>query len=474
MSKRTASLPIAPPSSPRAVAWQILIRYEQTCAWHIDETQPPGKRLLADTLIDEALEAHGQSWDSRDRGFLTALVYGTLRFWYALTQRLQALSHHPLVEMPPAVRALVRMGLYQRWGMDLPAHAVTHETTALAKAAGWDKHPKSQHWVALVNALMRSHERTNESSPIAEINDATLLASVPPWFSDCWQAHWQPNALQPNALCTPKPTTVRVNPLKATPDEMTAAFTEASMTLQPQAKGIYTVLSETGTLPPVRTWPGIADGRVVIQDAHSVAVGNTLLQALTVAHNACTIVELGAAPGGKTAVLAAGLQNQGGIHAIDISPKRLARMSDTLAKLGVTNTVLWCGDLIQGLETVEAIGDAAPPSLTPAMADAVLVDAPCSSLGTWRHQPDVVIQAHPKVLAQFAQTQQALVLASIPLLKPYGVLVYSTCTLRPEENEAVITAVCQHAPSMTVVSQQYLPPSALCDGFFVAVLRKQS
>lgn len=390
--------------------------------------------------LDEALAGKAMlALSPRDRGFARALAMAALRRLGPIDRALDT----RLKREPPALaRSLLRLGVAQAFWLDTPAFAAVDTTVALA--------PKPLR--GLVNAVLRGLLR---DGPPAE--DPALLA--PDWLLARWrQAHGDGTALQIAAAIADEPATDLT--LKAPKDGLAQAL---------EAEVLPGGSLRTRRGGDVTTWPGFADGDWWVQDAAAA-----LPARLLAVQPGETALDLCSAPGGKTFQLAAA---GAAVTALDRSESRLKRVREGLARLGLT------------AET--HVGDAATwsPERT---FDAVLLDAPCSATGTFRRHPDVLWNARPADIARLAASQARLLDAAAAHLRPGGRLVYSVCSLEPEEGEAQVAAVLARRPDLTLdpvtpgeagaPAASVTPDGALrllpmhlpggLDGFFIARFRK--
>ncbi|MDB5481480.1 MAG: rRNA methyltransferase [Caulobacteraceae bacterium] len=391
--------------------------------------------------LDEALSAGRYlSLSPQDRGFARAVVMATLRRLGPIDRALDArLKREP----PPPARDLLRLGLAQAFWLDTPAFAAVDTTVSLA--------PKPLR--GLVNAVLRAILR---EGPPAESPE--LLA--PPWLLARWRAAFgEGEALAVAARIAVEPATDLT--LR---DPADAAMAEA---VEAEALG-------EGSLRLVRrgdvaTWPGYDEGRWWVQD-RAAALPARLLHV----RPGETALDLCAAPGGKTLQLAAA---GAVVTALDQSAGRLRRVTAALARTGLS------------AETHAVDAGAWPDARE---FDAVLLDAPCTSTGTFRRHPDVLWNARPGDIPALAQVQARLLSSAAARVKAGGRLVYSVCSLEPEEGEAQVRGFLAAHPGfaldMVEAGEAGSPAASLAgegwlrilphhaegglDGFFIARLRR--
>lgn len=434
--------------------------------------------LLADEVLHEALARSGL--DIRDRGLAVELTYGVLRHRLTLDWRLDHVASRPMARLPLPVQTALRLGAYQLLYLDrIPPSAAVNESVALVKQR------TGRDWTGFVNAVLRAVIRSPAptwpdigADPIAALS---LRYAVPRWLAARWvAAHGAENA---ETLCRKSsevpPLTIRTNTLRWTRNALETRLRDAGIiTRSTEVSPVGLVLDKQGD---VRALPLFADGGFYIEDEAA-----QLIPPLLDPQPGERVLDACAAPGGKATHLAALMQNRGEIVAVDASSRRLARLEENALRLGVTILNALVMDVVRlGAESKGQL----PASLgTP--FDRLLVDAPCSGLGVLRRHPEAKWRKDESTLAA-QQARQVEILAGVhDLLRPGGVIVYSTCSTEPEENEQVIERFCSAHPEYAVeFVASRLPPSAAdlitargslstmfasqpMDGFFAARLRK--
>ncbi len=441
----------------RQIAAEILYRVEN-------------QKAYADLLLDHHLRS-GNLVDA-DRGLLTELTYGTLRWRGKIDGQLAPLLKRSLADTDPLIRNLLRITLYQLLFLDkIPAYAAVNEAVEIAKATK----PKS---AGFVNGVLRSllrklakGEQRGESETAA-----TNLAeeySHPQWLVDRWREYFGEEQARALMLANNQrtPLVVRVNLRKASREELLENWRAAGIaadagTASPQAIRLPTGVS-------VEALPGFSEGWFQVQSEASQLVAYLVGPALgEIILDAC------AAPGGKSTHLAELIDDQGKIIALDTSARGVERIAENARRLGLTSIHAQCVNASKPL----AENLAGP-------YDRILVDAPCSGLGTLRSHPEIKWQRDERDIARLAALQARILEAVAQYLNPGGVLVYSTCTLTVEENQQVIdhflaannqfelTDAARYLPESArhMVQGNYfqaLPQRDDTDGFFAARLRK--
>ncbi|MCE9507003.1 MAG: RsmB/NOP family class I SAM-dependent RNA methyltransferase [Alphaproteobacteria bacterium] len=388
--------------------------------------------LLNDIFIqrrnfDEALVRCNQfeKLSSRDRAFVRLLVATVLKRARQMDAVLLHFLHEPLAALKPAsLINIFRLGIAQFAFLKTAPHAVVNTTVELAEAAG------IAHQKPLVNAIMR--RLTREGFPETEDRDAGKL-NTPEWLWVQWMEDYGvETALQIAAANfdeAPLDITVKGNPAQWA--EKLGASLLATGTLRKTGGGFIPDL------------PGFVEGEWWIQNA-AAALPARLFGDL----KGKTVIDLCAAPGGKTAQLAAVGAN---VIAVDRSPERVKRLKENMERLGFTASphpnLLPQGEKEhlsspsplagegRGEGFVETVVADGAVWLPPEPADAVLLDAPCTATGTIRHQPDILHLKEPKDQEKLAALQRRLLLNAVNMLKPGGILIYCTCSMQKAEGE---------------------------------------
>jgi 16S rRNA (cytosine967-C5)-methyltransferase len=399
---RSPDRPAAPPSAGRTgvearrLAIEALVRVERGAYSHI--------------LLPAVLERSGLG--PRDRALVTRLTYGTLRHRAQLDAAVAACSHRSLRRLEAPVRAALRLGAYQL-AAGLPAHAAVSATVTAAASL----RPRSR---AFVNAVLR--RLAAEPPRIGTTDD------LPPWLRDRLAADLGPSVAQ--VLGPPRAATATLRPNPRRTD--TAALAERLA-----AAGVAT---EAGRLVPealvVRSGPPaawrrvVAEGLATPQDEASQAV-----VALLDPRPGERVLEVGAGPGGKSTAAAERMDDRGVVAACDRHPGRLRRVRDAAVRLGLGAIRPLAGD---GRSLPAAAG----------AFDRVLVDAPCSGLGSWRRRPELVWRLRPDDPERLSLLQRSLVAEAARVLRPGGRLVYAVCTCTAVETLGVDTWLAEHHPEL--------------------------
>lgn len=379
------------------------------------------------TLLFRTLDR--SSLSDADRALATTIAMGVLRHRARLDHAMSGLLNRPLEGLPAAIRTVLRMGAYEVLYLDrVPAPAAVSEAVALARKHG---HAGT---AGLVNAVLR---RLVAEGP-APLPDAgsdptghlSVVYSHPRWLVARWVARWGMEEAQAllAANSRPAPATLRVNTLRTTQAELLSLLrtggVEAHPGILPESVRVHGSL--TGRLPL------FDKGLCGPQDEGAMLVVRALADA---APSGSTVVDACAAPGGKSLHLAALMANSGRVLAADVHPGKVQALARRAAAFGAT-----CVE-VHHLDAQE-VG-----RRWPEQADAVLVDAPCSGLGTIRRRPEIKWRVEERSLARSAEAQQAILRGASGAVRPGGTLVYSVCSNEPEEGPEVIRGFLAANPS---------------------------
>ncbi len=436
----------------RAVAFRVLLRVEEGGAF-------------ASRALDAALESAGAR-DAREVGLATELVYGTLRRALALDAAVAAHARRPLDELDPAARVALRLGAYQLLHLRTAPHAAVAETVALVKAV---QHGRA---AGFVNAVLRALARDPHAPPpppLASdpVHHVAAAEALPPWLAAEWVAWFGPEealALAA-AMNQPAPLTLRSplrDPLVA---RLRAAGVEAALTrwspdgVTVRGAPVALVAQAAGDLP------------FQVQDEAAQLVSLYALGALR--GEGARVLDACAAPGGKTFHLADALGPGGEVVAVELHPRKAEELRREADRRGLARRVrVLCADAARPV-----------PGLDLASFDAVLVDAPCSGLGTLRRHPELKLRRTPADVARMAELQHRLLDACARYARAGAPVTYSICSLTRAEGPEVVArataaALARLPPPRAFPAELLtaegdlltLPSRSGCDGFYAARL----
>ncbi len=381
------------------------------------EESPPGTAGsggFTEDLLEHALARAGLS--GPDRRLCQELVYGVLR-WQAALDWLIARKTAGRAQRP-MLQTLLRLGLYQIFWLDrIPDHAAVHETVELARKNGFAAQ------TGFVNAVLRGYAREAEPTEalLADLKRTQpyIAYSHPEWLVSRWRDRWgiEPTTALLEWNNSPPGTFARVNTLKARSEEVQDQWRQEGVEFEPVARCWLdeNLMVEFKSHPPLAGMASFQAGLFYVQDP-----GTWLAVCEIGAQPGETILDYCAAPGGKLTGMAQQMQNQGRLVAHDTSKDRIQWIKENCGRLGVT-----CMEIAQ-------------PAELRGPFDRILVDAPCSNTGVMRRRLDLRWRIRPDEIQRLRTIQLELLDRVAPMLKPGGTLVYSTCSLEPEENEAVV------------------------------------
>lgn len=426
--------------------------------------------LFAEPLLDQAL-SRGAPADLHDRRLLTEIVYGTLRMRGRLDWVVAQFYKGDPVTMDAGVRNILRTALYQLFFTDrIPAFAIVDEAVKIAKTL----HPAAS---GLVNAILRNVIRREreiawpriEEDPVRHVS---VVHSHPLWLVERWIAQF---GLQETlAFCRANndipPLMVRVNRLRASRKTAMQHLRDEGFTVR-EAEFSPDGLVLTHAAMPVRETLSFRRGEIQIQDEAS-----QMASCLLDPGPGEKILDACAGAGIKATYIAEIMNNQGAVTAVDLSRQKIKALRENAGRLGIAIIDPLVGDLR------EAPGESFRDAF-----DGILLDVPCSGLGTLRRNPEIKWRITAGDLRRQSDLQKRLLGAAAGCLRPGGRLVYSTCSVMPEENEAVIADfLSRHGDFRCVRPPAGIPPSMVSDegffktrpdrhgtdGFFGAVLRR--
>jgi len=421
----------------------------QIAARVLGQRRPNG--CFVEDLLEIALAAAPLS--PADRGLCHEIVYGIVR-WQAALDWLIARKTNGR-EQKPALQNLLRLGLYQIFWLDrIPDHAAVHETVELAKQGGFG--PQAGFINAVLRGYLREADGTKKLLAELKVSRPALGWSQPEWLVARWQKRW--GAKQTAQLLewnnSPPKTFARVNTLKTDAGKLIEKWREENVEYDFKTCDWTgeNLIFELKSHPPLPSLMSFRDGWFYVQDPSTLLA----VSELDPQHGE-TVFDLCAAPGGKTTLIAQLMKNEGRIIAQDISEDRLKLIHENCTRLGVTN--------------VETGLPSTPSSQLPTEFDRILVDAPCSNSGVMRRRVDLRWRISPEEISRLRATQLDLLKLAATRLKPGGVLVYSTCSLEPEENGEVVQQFLHgHAEFRLETERELRPFADDVDGAFVAKL----
>lgn len=444
----------------REVALDVLTRVEQDRAY--------SNLMLNQILTNRALSR-------QEAALATELVYGTIQRMNSLDFFLNRFVAKGLSRLQPWVRSLLRMSMYQIRYLDrIPPHAAVHEAVELAKARG------HQGVAGLVNGVLRNVLRHPEQLAIPRDlppdERIALEHSHPVWLVRRWIHRYgeETAAAMCEANNQPPGTSIRVNRLKGNREQLAGLLAREGIETRPSAlapDGLLLVSGGHAADSPLH-----GTGHFTIQDESSMLVGRVVSP-----EPGMKVLDCCAAPGGKTTHLAELMDDRGEVYACDIYEHKEQLILSHAKRLGLGSIRTIVSDALR-------LGE----HFAEGTFDRILLDAPCTGLGVLRRKPDIKWMKRENEIQTTANLQRKLLQAVHPLLKPGGILVYSTCSTEPEENERLIRQFVRETPGFALEAfpagllpagsaeeegrkgmLQLLPHQFHSDGFFIARLRKE-
>ena len=436
---RTALLKVVSGEKPREIALGVLQR-------------SAGGDFL-ETRLDAALAQSRLS--AADRHLCQELACGIVRWQSTLDWLIDRKTKGRAQK--PMLQNLLRLGLYQIFWLDrIPHHAAVHETVELARHSGFHSQ------AGFVNAVLRGYLREFDTAKhlLVELKtkEPHLGYSHPEWLVARWVDRWgsERTARLLEWNNTPPKSFARVNTLKADPAKLLPQWREEGVEYDFIRKDWFeeNLVFELKSHPPLARLPSFQQGLFYVQDPSTLLAVRELEP-----QRGESVLDLCAAPGGKLTYVAQLMDNEGRLVAHDTSPDRLKLVEQNCARLGVT-----CVQTVQ------------PPTLNPQPStpfDRILIDAPCSNTGVMRRRVDLRWRIRPGEIGRLRTAQADLLRQAAPLLKQGGTLVYSTCSLEPEENGEVVAQFLSDHPDFRLDrARELLPFAERVDGTYVARLVK--
>lgn len=450
------------PAGARDTALDILIRVEQNQSY---------SNLELNRTLKNA------DFDRKDKGFITELVYGTLTRQLTLDWMISRYVQKDLNKLDPWVHQLLRLSFYQIHYLDkVPARAAVHEAVEIAKKRG------NRGISGFVNGVLRNFLRNPEKINIPEswplARRMSIELSHPEWLISRWLRHYGEEATWKMAEANNRPPSlsVRVNRLKMNPDQLYDQWVERFGESQVKRSRLVPeciLLSRSGQ---VLESDAFQQGIFSVQDESSALVGHFVNP-----HEGAEVLDACAAPGGKTTHMAELMNNRGNIIAADIHEHKKVLISEQAERLGISIIEPITADALQ---LTEVMGGKT--------FDYVLLDAPCTGFGVIRRKPDLKWRKHESDIDAIADIQRRMIRETAQLVKPGGILVYSTCTVEPEENEWLVKQFVDenedfvfdpeglsHLPESVRLHEdtrkgfvQILPHHFDSDGFFIARMKR--
>lgn len=406
--------------------------------------------------LDSTLESIA---DSKDRAFIQALCYGVVRHYHRLDFILQQLLSKPLRNKDTDIKMLLLIGIFQLHYMRVKSHAAVSETVSAAKKKSWAK--------SLINGVLRQYIREQESLEQKADKNVIATYSHPEWLINKITNDW-PEQAESLLLENNKqpPMALRVNLSQSNVQNYLKVLKEHAISAHDVPFCSTAIILEQPVA--VEKLPHFSEGMVSVQDT-AAQLAAELLDVQT----GQSVLDLCAAPGGKTAAILEKPAKAIKLTAVDIDQSRLKRVTENLQRLKLEANVI--------------VGDASNPNkwAQGQLFDRILVDVPCSALGVIRRHPDIKILRRETDIAELQTIQQQILTAAWGLLVPGGILLYATCSILKQENEQQIECFLNnHVDAEEIIidshwgikrdfGRQVLTGEQGMDGFYYAKLAKR-
>lgn len=419
-------------------------------------------RELALACLTEILENGGYSHlvlrevldkyrylDKRERAFLTRLTEGTLERLLQMDYIIDLYAKTKGKKMKPFIRNLLRMSVYQLCYMDrVPDAAVCSEAVRLAKKRGFSQ------LSGFVNGVLRTIARNKDTIVYP---DLSVRYSVPAWIVAQWEKQFgreKTKALL-QAFTVQRPVTVRVNTERTTPQRLVERLSREGA--QARISPVLPYALELKRVDAIGDLPSFAEGEFYVQDISSMLVAETAAP-----EKGQYIIDVCAAPGGKSIHLAELLKGTGHVDARDLTDHKVGLIAENIARHGLSNisAVKWDATVFDP----DAVGK----------ADILICDLPCSGLGVIGRKTDIRYKMNLEKQQELARLQETILNTVCSYVRDGGKLIYSTCTIHEEENERNVERFLNGHPEFSLLSmRQLLPGEAGADGFFIAALARK-
>ena len=410
-------------------------------------------RGFASDLLEKLWERTGFS--TRDRALINITVNGVIRRKLTLDWLIDRFSAHKLPDRDGYLRQILRLSIFHLLYLDsIPPHAVLHQAGELAKQQG------GAGKCSYINGLLRNLLRKKEELPFPDRNHRKEYLSVvhshPRWIIDHWlETH---SFEEVEEICRvdnlPPPIFARCNLLKITPEELESEFKLDGVEFERQDGPVAFWRIKPGR--PIGSLRSFRDGHFQVQDISSIRAVELLNP-----EPGERIADLCAAPGGKAVYIAQKMNNTGSLLASDNNPARLRKLTENIRRLGVSNAMVERINLLRGDRPGQDEG-----------WDGILLDIPCSNTGVLRRRVDARWRIAPADITRLAKQGRELFEAAAKLIRPGGRIVYSTCSLEPEENGGAVRHFIESHSDFNLVKEELSHPREKeGDGYYCALIK---
>jgi len=408
-------------------------------------------------LIKSVLDKYNYM-DERDKAFIKRLTEGTIERQTELDYYLDACSSVPVRKMKPLIRCLMRMSVYQLLYMDnVPDSAVCNEACKLAQKR------KFGSLKGFVNGVLRSIARQKDALPLPDekkepVKYLSVKYSMPVWLVELWTEVFgrerTEKMLEGLLAIHPVSLRFRTDLPEAEKNKVIEQMEQSGAKLtQSKLLPYLYIVKNTESISDL---PGFHEGKFVVQDASSAFA----VEAAGI-KSGDYVVDICAAPGGKTMLASEKAGNKGKVLSRDVSETKVALIEENIARMGLKNIMVEVHDAT--VKDEELCGQ----------ADVVLADVPCSGLGVMGKKRDIKYHITPEKIASIGELQKQIIESSWSYVKQGGVLLYSTCTVNPAENENMTAWIVENFPFELEQEKQFVPGEDETDGFYYAKLRRK-
>ena len=409
-------------------------------------------KTFSNQAISKALSKN-QFEDKRDRAFITRLAEGVMEQLITLDYTINQFSKTKVNKCKPMIRCILRMGVYQILYMEsVPDSAACNESVKLAKAHGFGS------LSGFVNGVLRNIARGKDSIPEPSNDKSSseylsVKYSMPQWLCEKLKNDYPEHYIKILEGCFwDRATAIRVNTTKVSRDELKKNLEETGITV---AYGNYDekalLISDYDFIKKV---PGYKKGHFTVQDESS-------MQAVRAAgiKPGDVVIDVCAAPGGKTTCAAEYLNGSGKLYSMDVSEDKLELIEENVERLGFDNVEISCHNATEYIEGM--------------CADVVIADLPCSGLGIIGRKNDIKYRLEEKQLKELCGLQREILDNVQSYVKNEGTLLYSTCTINPDENQGNVAYFMEKHKDFRLIEERlFLQGVDSCDGFYYAVFKR--
>ena len=399
-----------------------------------------------------------QYLDKKERAFITRVTEGTLEHQIELDYIINQISNTKVNKMKPVIRCIIRSSVYELKYMDsIPASATCNEAVKLVKKKGF------QNLTGFVNGVLRNISRNLEQIEYPKKEDNLIYSlsvqySIPEWMVQQWLQTYDESEVEQMlaSFLTEAPISIRTNLNCISPEELKQELEQEGLEVH-QNEEIPYAFFITGGLDYLNSLQSFQKGHFYVQNISSMKVAETAKP-----QEGDYVIDVCAAPGGKSIHIAEKLHGTGMIDARDLTEYKVNLIEQNMARCGITNMKARCQDArIPDTDSIEK-------------ADIVIADLPCSGLGVMRRKKDIRYKMTPEKLMDLVSLQREILDTVQGYVKPGGKLIYSTCTISQEENQKNVEWFLKQHPEYTCeFMEQILPLDQKSDGFFLAKMMKQ-